>query len=266
MKSKIIITMIILFVVNMVLFNACNKKKCNDPTDPTCENYDACYMQETSADFAIYARGVSDAYLYWRNSIEEIDTLYATQMFLATKQKIDSVKWKVGKEINYRFGDSNFVSFGMQRVGKIDITCIAYRKPNLSCFPNDDGIDTVTKSLFVAPFETIPVLGKFKGMFLNDPLNLDSFEIAFRTRIGETNCVMDSIDRNRGWADYNVTVLYVGKRFYYFGSGMTGFPKDTGYFPFGEYNKGNNTLMLKFKGYRSIEDPEKDRIWVGRKL
>jgi hypothetical protein len=237
-----------------------------DPSNPDCENYDPCYGKKTNADFGFYVAGVDPVYLYWRNNIDEIDTLYTTQVLLCTKFTYDSVKWKVGLEANYRTGDSVTVGFGDQRVGDINVTCIVYRKATTTCFPGDDGIDTVTKKLYVAKFDQIPILGKFKGMFRNDPVNPDSFIVTFRSRVGEMNCVMDSMDHKKGWADHTVTTLYTRDKFYYRGSGMTGFPKTTGYYPYGTYNRTTEKIFLKFRGYRDLNDDEKDRIWEGKRI
>jgi hypothetical protein len=228
MKKPQLVSVLAFTVIAILVFaNSC-KKCCQDPSNPECENYDPCLGKLTSADFLIYGKGVSDYYAYWRNSLQKIDTLYNDGILLCTKAKHDSVKWKVGLEQNYRTQDSCYVSFGLQRVGKVSITCIVFRQPNTQCFPNDDGVDTVTKSVYVAKFEDVPILGKFKGMFLNDPVNPDSFEITFRHIQGLSNFVMDSMDHKVGWADWQVPALYVGPYFYYKGNGMTAFPKDVG--------------------------------------
>jgi hypothetical protein len=51
MKTKIILSSIVYFGICVLVFNACCKKKCSDPSNPECGNYDPCYKAKPNANF-----------------------------------------------------------------------------------------------------------------------------------------------------------------------------------------------------------------------
>jgi hypothetical protein len=62
--------------------------------------------------------------------------------------------WKT-KTFGLMFLDDN--------VGKYNIRLIASRPKQTECFPNDDGVDTLSKSFTIVPFANAPVVGEYEG-------------------------------------------------------------------------------------------------------
>ena len=99
-------------------------------------------------------------------------------VIFTTDIKYDSVKWIIGNDNNV-FNKPSTVLYFNEPYGKIDATCIVYRKPNLDCFPNDNGIDTLTKSVHVLSDRDFdyPFEGKFEGYNEDEPDKLFTITI-----------------------------------------------------------------------------------------
>ncbi|MFY7787231.1 MAG: hypothetical protein ACOVQA_05095, partial [Thermoflexibacteraceae bacterium] len=93
--------------------------------------------------------------------LEEVgDTLIATdtavtnnRVFFKAPKDYDSYTWYVDNEKIDNFYTQKdptqfFLGF-MYPAKDVKITLVAKKKPNLTCFPKDDGVDTVTKYLQV---------------------------------------------------------------------------------------------------------------------
>lgn len=86
-----------------------------------------------------------------------------------------SYEWKIGDDervftlpevkLRFQFPESN-----------IKIRLIARWTPDLKCFPNDDGIDTVYKTLTVVDYYKNPIVGVFNGYVKSNPNDL--FEVS----------------------------------------------------------------------------------------
>ncbi|MBL7789226.1 MAG: hypothetical protein JNL75_05265 [Chitinophagales bacterium] len=87
----------------------------------------------------------------------------------------DSLEWRIGGEKIY-----NKTSFYRTNIppGKLDVTLIVKKKPNKSCYPNDDGIDTLTQTYqIIEDFDKENrIVGTYRGKFIDFPLMKDSFE------------------------------------------------------------------------------------------
>jgi hypothetical protein len=51
MKKSIVIAIVVYCGICVVVFEACCKKKCTDPYNPECPNYDPCYKAKPFATF-----------------------------------------------------------------------------------------------------------------------------------------------------------------------------------------------------------------------
>ncbi|MCX6146206.1 MAG: hypothetical protein NTW25_03015 [Candidatus Kapabacteria bacterium] len=109
------------------------------------------------ADFTVYEQ-------LWYDSLFVADTfLRGNEIHFKANDIYDSYKWKVGddttiyytKEFSLRFQDL---------YGTLPVTLIATKKTNLTCFPNDKSIDTITKYITVAPYEKSALIGNFRGV------------------------------------------------------------------------------------------------------
>jgi hypothetical protein len=74
----------------------------------------------------------------------------------------NSVQWKIGNDARVFTQQKFFLKF-QSITGKIDVRLIQNRYSN-SCFPKDDGVDTLYKSFYVVDARVEqPILGRFKG-------------------------------------------------------------------------------------------------------
>jgi hypothetical protein len=145
---------------------------CDDFTNPACSNYNPCHDQtEVSAEFIAYIepsyrhdtpegiemRIISDTFLYGNQII-----------FEAKDEHAKSYKWKIGTDD--RIWTTSSVSLLFARVDSlsykdgITVQLIVEKDPNTACFPNDNGIDTVTRHIaFVSSFSRLPFTGTWRG-------------------------------------------------------------------------------------------------------
>jgi len=135
-------------------------QRCDDPADPACRNYDPCYeVGPVSAKFNMFEKTRG-----WHDRLPIHKTLNAwNSLILEAEQELDSYEWYVGDEATPRTGRTITIQFGGNPYGRIPIKLIVKGKPNLACDPNDDGIDSVQKEVFVTSVDDLPIQGRFKG-------------------------------------------------------------------------------------------------------
>ncbi|MCB9261591.1 MAG: hypothetical protein H6607_04385 [Flavobacteriales bacterium] len=145
---------------------------CNDPTNPKCENYDPCYGKKpVTADF----------------EMSQVFKLEFPKWIDAFNPDVAFMRYDVGfRPVGYTKGDTSYHCTWLlgseviiapvfsrdfsdtKQTGENDIpiTLILRRTPDKACFPDDDGIDTVTQYIhFVeTPCEFL-TNGDFKVLF-----------------------------------------------------------------------------------------------------
>jgi hypothetical protein len=108
------------------------------------------------------------------------DTAYNNQpmVFEAPGALYTSYKWLVG-QVDERTGRRVGVSFDNKTLGTIPVRLIATRPPNKACFKNDDGVDTLTKTLTLVPYrdQRAPIYGRFRGANKDTPNDTFSVRI-----------------------------------------------------------------------------------------
>lgn len=82
-------------------------------------------------------------------------------------------EWQVGTDPR-PFTQRRFaLHFPETAVGRVAVRLIATRPPNRGCFPNDDGVDTLTKTLTLMSWTRArfraPIYGKFRGSNVGAP-------------------------------------------------------------------------------------------------
>jgi hypothetical protein len=138
MKNKYLCLSLLLLMIG--LGSQC-KKKCYDLSNPDCENYDPCFSkQATNADFKIEELVGS----HWFET-DSVNGRLNTIRFTAT-QTAASYTWLIGSEVIH---DKSFTRTRFPANRWINITLIIQRTPDKQCFPNDDGIDTLVKKMYV---------------------------------------------------------------------------------------------------------------------
>jgi hypothetical protein len=90
------------------------------------------------------------------------------------KAGYDSYEWTVGSD-SRTFKDSVFALYFENPASGIQVRLIAKKKPNTACFPQDNGIDTLTKSLTIVKPEQVVIPGVYRGALVSNPA--DVFEV-----------------------------------------------------------------------------------------
>lgn len=175
MRKLLLYTCIIACATLLVTLQSC--KKCNDPRDPDCENYDPCMdAKQTSAAFTIkeatYTQIIEPRLA---DFLMDTDSVYFSSVYFeATQADADSFIWQIGSEIEPRYGKQVNVKFpDNMRGSTFTIRLIVKRTPNTRCFPNDDGIDTVIRQFYFVRFnEPLSWEGTYYGSDDNKPDSL----------------------------------------------------------------------------------------------
>jgi hypothetical protein len=177
MQKLLIVTICLLTIIS------CRKdiapEPCTDPRNPTCDNYNPCIdAQPTSADFTIEEIVDGDDAGYLGQELRyPTDTGCTNNPIVFTcKQKADSTWW-IFDDVEMRpewqqkrsFTQKFFNPFNPFDIQRVKITCVVKRnKPN-PCFPDDNGMDTVSKMFTnVHPFQA-GFRGKFLGTLKHKP-------------------------------------------------------------------------------------------------
>ena len=156
-----------LFVISMGLFGLHDCKDdppCHEPTNPKCPNYDPCYGKKpVTADFEIGATGNPSVINPFTGMFEE-DTIFPkTAIRFRAKIKGAKYKWKLGSETIY---DSAFTrTFHTVPYGRYKVTLIIEKEPDLACFPEDDGRDTLTRYFHIVEYCKLQTTGSYKGVW-----------------------------------------------------------------------------------------------------
>ncbi len=148
-----------LLFIGLLGFSMVGCHGCKDPVEDPCEG-----VEEVAADFKMeYSLGLNEDRKWF-----EADTIlkYRYVRFKALGD-YDSVRWKIG--LDPRTFSEKVFSLQFDNPDVIQVRMIGFKKPNLDCFPNDNGIDTISKQLVIVPKEEALVLGDYKGYFLSEP-------------------------------------------------------------------------------------------------
>lgn len=188
----------LLFFFYMVLNVTCTKKeKCYDVSNPVCENYNPCSLRSpVTAEFAIgqiYSANVihpADKY----NEVFIEDSIFPNNCSISFRAKEMDAKytWYLGsEEINTRTFARVFYKLPL---GKYTVTLIVEKAPDLKCFPNDDGRDTVVKNFYIVRYCDLNTTGLYKGVIDDNKDSVywrfDMCTLKFNTFI-DSNSIID---------------------------------------------------------------------------
>jgi hypothetical protein len=180
MKNRLFIGLMLFAVL---ITAACCKDKCSDPANPDCGNYDACYgKKSTSAAFTIEER-VGERYF-------ETDTIGGDNLvrFTATEEA-DSYTWYLGSEV---IKEKSFTRLDFPKNSNLKVKLVVNRTPNTACFPNDKGVDSLTRPFYVWPpmfnyrpqpvtlGKYFPIFGTYNGSLKSNP------SLVFNTTLHDT--------------------------------------------------------------------------------
>jgi hypothetical protein len=161
------------FSVAVLCLFSCKKEQ------PALSKMDCSCAKEVSAEFKI--EEIANYGFNWEKRTETDSILYNKNVsFKAITEDAEYV-WYIGTEkINtqevVRYFDQSLIG------QKIPITLVVKKKANTICFPNDEGYDSITKTLTVTPYTIVTPddydLGSIEGTFrVKSNLLLDSFDI-----------------------------------------------------------------------------------------
>ena len=161
----------------LALFTTCCKDDCLDPTNPDCDNYDPCYGKTLpSAKFNI-------EYQNWDSIQDKVVWFIDSGQFAGAWMRFSSDytdskykhTWYVGSEV-FTQPTTPMRDFSKQpRPQTITISHVIEYVPDLQCFPDDDGKDSVAQSFkLIAAWNDLKTFGKFRCLIEG---TLDSFDI-----------------------------------------------------------------------------------------
>lgn len=160
---------------------------CDDPTDPSCDNYDPCFFekQQPPLDFDVYeVIGVANAPTFLTDTI-----IPGSMVSLeANRENAISYEWWYGLDtvketdgnISFRFGleDSTLLLNN-----PVPVTLIIEYEPNSECYLSRTGRDTVTKYIYFKMMRDVAYKGKWQVYRNGDTEN--PYEIEIRMIEGE---------------------------------------------------------------------------------
>jgi hypothetical protein len=184
----------LVFIFGLFVLSNCGDKDCYSKTNPNCIGYDPCFPDSaTNANFIIY-QDASQNYDVWKN----YDCPYIYTSFTCEAVgKANEYEWHLDGEIITSKKFSKVIPPGYPS-SEFEVMLVAKKhNVNKTCFPTDDGIDTVKRIIRVLDINQTPPLyiGKFRGATEDAPL--DSFDFDFTslyasmiepTRQGAANC------------------------------------------------------------------------------
>lgn len=176
--------LLFLFAIVVALCLTQCKQECTDNTNPDCPNYcpsvviDPCAeLHSTSAAFIIEQRSAAaEGYIY-----RETSRVMGSNLYVRFRALEDSATytWHLGAEV---IATREFERvFPVDLIGQtISVMLVVQREPNLACFPNDNGIDTLVKQFQVISRCDLDIHSTFRGAWDDNPL--DSFIISIPIR------------------------------------------------------------------------------------
>ena len=155
---------------------------CDDPTNRDCYNYDPCTAKApVSAAFHMYERQAGalmpDGWVDY-----DTDTLIGSAIEFKALEENAEYEWRLGLET---IRSRSFVRHSFPEGVPLTVALIVKKIPNTYCFPDDDGIDTVTRTFvnyagnaYCRENRIItPIKGRYKGVFNTEPGVVKQIEI-----------------------------------------------------------------------------------------
>lgn len=167
-----------------LLLTTCKKPDCVKPEYPE-EEGPCAGEHEVSAEFdvkslvTIPSFGTSFVSQWTHPEGEEgMFLVLPTARFVALEDEAN-YQWNIGAgEYDTQIGQ---LSFSDADIGSIiPITLKVDKTPNLDCFPDDNGMDTITKYMKVIDRCDVPTLGRYLGAWKRSPLDVFELEIKYQ--------------------------------------------------------------------------------------
>jgi len=172
-----IITLVIVF------FTSCTKDKafppCNDVDNPDCPNYDPCFGKHAvKADFNVFMRySLISQKRYIDTVVFNWGSFEATESGANYTWIVDNTDTLYNSPLVYGFGSG--MQMALSDTGLHQIKLIVRKQPELTCFPNDDGIDSITKQVFFKIRRRAYICDFYKGSLSSNPIDSFTIRIAY---------------------------------------------------------------------------------------
>lgn len=185
------------------------------------------------------------------------------------KEEEAEYTWYIGTDVET--DRETFKTFGLQWVGStIPVTLVVEKEPNLVCFPNDDGYDSITKSFTIYDMCHEPYLleGTFRMAEENSIDSID-IDIEFKEYPPDNNCYTADITNFDGQGSTCPGNYFeVSKSFRYMNEGGTNFQGPChGLGAFQAWLHLNGECEMRYKYYLDDDiNQEINKHLFGRKL
>lgn len=179
------------FYVLLVLAVLLGCKKKVQPDFAGAQNACDC-SSEVSANFS--------AGQYWKDEFIPLDTIHMYMNYIpgypdmlntncfvdfrADDQNATSYEWQIGFKTT-TFSTANVGLYFSDTVGNINVRLIVHSKPRTDCFPNDDGVDTINKTVCIKSLKTPPLSGSYYGYLKSNPSHF--FTVVIDTFVSPVN-------------------------------------------------------------------------------
>jgi len=180
--------------VILLTLHACKKdeEECCDPTNPNCGNYDPCFGEtEVSADFQFLARYGIGNDAEW---IPETKFIGSPIRFSAIDKQADSYTWYLGLD-TITGQDEVELEINNLDTGSYSAILVLEKEPNLNCYPQDDGRDSLIQFFERIDFCDALYLGKFRG--ISPTVSSDSIDIEIQWANMFTGEICDDLSMPR---------------------------------------------------------------------
>lgn len=164
-------------------FSSCEKEGCQDPANPSCENYNPCYGKtKADASFTIYEvlqETPSDHNVGFKGEDVATDTIIYTNFArFKADHEAEYYEWRVGsdprvwnsREFTLRFSSVPYYT-------PIEVRLKVYKKTDQTCFPSASDTVVFTRKLYTVPRVNSMMTGRFEGYLESNPNENNFFEI-----------------------------------------------------------------------------------------
>lgn len=147
---------------------SCKENNIDPPIVDPCQG-----KEQVKAKFEIYEAQAYNSDI-WKYT--DTDTIMRAAAFFKAIGEFEEYEWHLGSEI---IKEKSFVRYNLPRGVHIPITLIVRKKPETACFPNDDGIDTITRSFYSMAEGGFKCWEKelFSGNFLGSEVGIDTSRV-----------------------------------------------------------------------------------------
>lgn len=158
-------------------------KRCTDPCDPECKNYDPCCGQApANAQFTIYEilqRNPSMRYQGYEPKDVATDTIiFINVARFYADYEADYYEWRLDGDNRVWNTREFFLGFiNLPYYTPAEVTLKVYKPFDRSCFPNGQDTAIYKRTLYTVPFDSSKVYGTYNGYLKSQPNISRPFEI-----------------------------------------------------------------------------------------